>query len=70
MSDGPGLAVVTGAARGIGAAVGMGLAEEGFSLLLIDACVDQAGIPYSMPARADLDDVAERCEQAGAPAVD
>jgi len=63
-------AVVTGAARGIGAAVGVGLAEQGWSLLLIDACGEQPGIGYAMPAPADLDAVAERCRQAGAGHVD
>ena len=67
MADGPGLAVVTGAARGIGAAVGVGLAGEGCSLLLIDACADQPGIGYAMPTGADLEAVAERCLRAGAP---
>ena len=58
MSDRHGLAVVTGAARGIGAAVAVGLSEQGWSLLLIDACADQPGIDYAMPAPADLDRVA------------
>jgi SDR family mycofactocin-dependent oxidoreductase len=66
----PGLAVVTGAARGIGAAVAAGLAEQGWSLLLLDACASQPAIPYEMPAPADLEDVAERCARAGAPGVD
>ena len=70
MSDGPGLAVVTGAARGIGAAVGLGLAEDGWSLLLVDACADQPGIGYAMPAPADLEAAAAACAQAGAPNVD
>lgn len=70
MTEGPGLAVVTGAARGIGAEVGLGLAAKGWSLLLADACAEQPGIDYTMPARADLDDVADRCRQAGAPEVD
>ena len=61
MSDGPGLAVVTGAARGIGGAVGLGLAEDGWSLLLVDACADQPGIGYAMPAPADLEAAAAAC---------
>lgn len=61
------LAVVTGAARGIGAAVAAQLAEQGFSLVLADACAAQPGVTYEMPAPADLDAVAERCSAAGAP---
>ncbi|HUA07585.1 MAG TPA: mycofactocin-coupled SDR family oxidoreductase [Solirubrobacteraceae bacterium] len=64
------VAVVTGAARGIGAAVGVGLAAEGWSLLLIDACEQQPGIGYAMPSPADLEAVAERCRDAGAPNVE
>lgn len=62
MPDGDaGLAVITGAARGIGAAVALQLAEQGFSLVLADACAPQPGVGYPMPAPADLDAVAERC---------
>ena len=64
------VAVVSGAARGIGAAVGVGLAEDGWSLLLVDACEEQPGIAYAMPSPADLEAVAERCRQAGAADVE
>lgn len=70
MSDEPGLAVVTGAARGIGAAVVVGLADRGWSVVLVDACADQSGIDYAMPALAELERVAERCERSGAPSVE
>lgn len=70
MPEDPGLAVVTGAARGIGAATSLALAERGWSLVLIDACGRQPGIEYEMPTPADLDGVAEQCGQAGAAAVD
>jgi SDR family mycofactocin-dependent oxidoreductase len=69
MRDDVGLAVVTGAARGIGAAVGAGLAAQGWSLLLVDACAAQPGVAYEMPVPADLDGVAQRCRDAGAPGV-
>jgi SDR family mycofactocin-dependent oxidoreductase len=44
----------------------LGLAELGWSLLLVDACAAQPGIAYEMPAPADLDTMAERCAEAGA----
>ena len=65
MPEQPGLAVVTGAARGIGAATSLALAGEGWSLVLVDACDRQPGIEYEMPAPADLDGLAERCRAAG-----
>ncbi|MBV8948937.1 MAG: SDR family mycofactocin-dependent oxidoreductase [Solirubrobacterales bacterium] len=70
MPDESDLAVVTGAARGIGAAVCTGLATRGWSLLLVDACAAQPGIAYEMPAPADLDALASRCAEAGAASVE
>jgi SDR family mycofactocin-dependent oxidoreductase len=70
MTERPGLAVITGAARGIGSAVAGRLGEQGWSLLLIDACADQVGINYAMPAPTDLERVAAECAAAGAESVE
>jgi SDR family mycofactocin-dependent oxidoreductase len=63
------LAVITGAARGMGAAVAARLAGGGWSLLLVDACAPQPPADYPMPSPEDLSAVARDCRAAGAPWV-
>lgn len=63
------LTVVTGAARGIGAATSARLAAEGRRLLLVDACAPQPPARYPMPSTQDLQATARACREAGSPDV-
>ena len=54
------VAIVTGAARGIGAAVVDGLAGAGWIVVAVDLCEDVEGVNYPMSGPADLAAVAAR----------
>jgi SDR family mycofactocin-dependent oxidoreductase len=54
------VAVVTGAARGIGAATACALARAGWSVVAVDRCADDPRIPYPLGTRAELDEVVTR----------
>jgi SDR family mycofactocin-dependent oxidoreductase len=64
------VAVVTGAARGIGAATVLALAEQGWSVLAVDVAGDDPALPYRMGSRRELSTVvAEANRRAGATVV-
>ncbi|WP_217170938.1 mycofactocin-coupled SDR family oxidoreductase [Streptomyces sp. AC512_CC834] len=48
------VAVVTGAARGIGAAVVRRLAREGWRVVAVDVCADLPGVGYPLGTREEL----------------
>jgi SDR family mycofactocin-dependent oxidoreductase len=62
--------LVTGAARGIGAATVLALAEQGCAVLAVDVAADDPALPYPMGSRTDLSAVvAEANRRAGAERV-
>lgn len=54
MTDQP-VALVTGAARGIGAATVSALVAAGWAVIATDACADDPALSYPLATRADLD---------------
>ncbi|HLH47578.1 MAG TPA: SDR family NAD(P)-dependent oxidoreductase, partial [Acidimicrobiales bacterium] len=55
------VAVVTGAARGIGAAAARLLASSGWRLVLVDRCADLPGLAYPLARPEDLAATVEAC---------
>jgi SDR family mycofactocin-dependent oxidoreductase len=60
------VALVTGAARGIGAAAVRALAAAGWAVLATDHCADDPALPYRLGRRDELDQVVA-CAGAGRP---
>jgi SDR family mycofactocin-dependent oxidoreductase len=58
------VAVVTGAARGIGAATVRALAEQGWAVLAVDVARDDRALPYTMGSAAELSTVVELANRA------
>ncbi|MGI8665156.1 MAG: mycofactocin-coupled SDR family oxidoreductase, partial [Jatrophihabitans sp.] len=57
------VALITGAARGIGAATVQALASEGWSVLALDSVVDDPALPYRLGTAAELAAVIEQARE-------
>src|SRR5215467_14337277 len=63
------VAIVTGAARGIGAATVLALVRQGWSVLAVDRVRDDPALPYPMATEADLEATVDRARQVAGPGV-
>lgn len=59
------VAVVTGAARGLGRAIAFEFARAGADLLLLDIASNIAGVPYDLASQSQLRYTAEECRRHG-----
>lgn len=58
------VALVTGAARGLGAETARQLAGAGWRVLLVDSCADNPAIPYHLATAEDLESSLGACREA------
>jgi SDR family mycofactocin-dependent oxidoreductase len=65
----PRVALVTGAARGVGAATVAALAAAGWHVIAADCCADDPALQYALGTRADLDRVVEAARPSGGDVV-
>jgi NAD(P)-dependent dehydrogenase (short-subunit alcohol dehydrogenase family) len=63
------VAIITGAARGVGRACATRFAEEGCDVVLVDVAADLSDVPYPLGTAAQLEATADLCGQRGAAAV-
>ncbi|AND15277.1 SDR family oxidoreductase [Rathayibacter tritici] len=60
------VAMITGAARGVGRATAVRFAEQGADVVLVDVARDIEGVPYALGTRSQLDETERLCRKSGA----
>jgi SDR family mycofactocin-dependent oxidoreductase len=60
-----GVALVSGAARGMGRSHAIRLAEAGADVIAIDSCADVASAPYPLASKADFEETVSAIEATG-----
>jgi SDR family mycofactocin-dependent oxidoreductase len=64
MDELAGVAIVTGAARGIGAATVRRLSHDGWAIVAIDRCADDPALGYELATEQDLQELVQQCGNA------